>query len=139
MKTLAVFIQWVFAILATAIFSALAVALQLGVMAMIDEFLQVGGPTGSSSLIVILSLSLSLPCFFMGAAVLGAPSAWALRRLNLDHPVSAALLGGSLSTVAGAMLLGSIMGFAGLGLASALPLAGAIGGLTYRCMTATPD
>ncbi len=136
--TAAVFTRWVFAVLSTSIFGALTVALQLGAVGIINEIAGSKGSAGFAAFIVAASLMLALPCFLVGAAVLGPPLAWALRRMNLDRSAHAALAGGLLSTLTGAYLLGHELGFAGLAFSATLPLAGAIAGLTYREMMRKP-
>lgn len=136
--TVAVFVRWIFAVLATTLLAALTVALQWVTLAIITPFTASEGSAGFAVLMVPVSLMLALPCFLVGAAVLGAPSAGALTRLKLDRAWPAALLGGWLSTLGGAILLCHAFGLAGLMFAAALPLAGAIGGLTYREMMRKP-
>lgn len=136
--TIALFTRWIFAVLATTLFAALAVALQWLALAIITTFTASEGSAGFAAFMIPISLMLALPCFFLGTLVLGAPSAWALTRLKLDRAWPAALLGAGLSTLGGAILLGHAFGLAGLMFAAALPLAGAIGGLTYREMMRKP-
>ncbi len=136
--TISVFTRWIFAVLATTLFAALAVALQWLALAIISTFAGDEGLAGLAIFIIPTSLILVLPCFLIGTALLCAPSAWVLTRLKLDHAWAAALAGGLLSTLGGAILLGHALGFTGLAFAAALPLAGAIGGLTYREMMRKP-
>ncbi|MGW8706319.1 hypothetical protein ACWGLL_12910 [Brevundimonas sp. NPDC055814] len=136
--TAAVFTRWVFAVLATSIFGALTVALLWLALAIINTFITGEGSAAFAAFIVPISLMLALPCFLVGAAVLGAPSAWALTRLKLDRAWPAALAGGLLATLGGASLLSHALGLTGMMFAVALPLAGAIGGLTYREMMRKP-
>lgn len=136
--TISVFTRWIFAVLATTLFATLAVALQWLALAIISTFAGDESLARLAIFIIPISLILVLPCFLIGTAVLCAPSAWVLTRLKLDRAWAAALAGGLLSTLGGAILLGHALGFTGLAFAAALPLAGAIGGLTYREMMRKP-
>ena len=98
----------------------------------------VDGSAGSACLIAAAGFYLSLPCFFLGVAILGAPAAWTLAQLRRDRPLPTGLLGGAISTLVGAIVLSNSLGFTGLVFASALPLAGAITGLTYRELMKPP-
>ncbi|WP_313001500.1 hypothetical protein [Brevundimonas sp.] len=136
---LAVLARWIVAVAASSILAALTVAAQLGILTMMGALLGGDGSAGSAYLIATASFYLSLPCFFLGVAILGAPAAWTLTRLKGDRAIPAGLLGGAVSTLIGAIVLSSSLGFTGLVFASTLPLAGAITGLTYRELMKSPN
>ena len=135
---LAVLGRWIAAVAASSVLAALTVAAQLGIGAMMGALPGADGSAGSACLIAATGFYLSLPCYFLGVAILGAPAAWTLAQLRCDRPLPTGLLGGAISTLVGAIVLSNSLGFTGLVFASALPLAGAITGLTYRELMKPP-
>ncbi|WP_312781241.1 hypothetical protein [Brevundimonas sp.] len=136
---LAVVGRWIVAVFASSVLAALTVAAQFGVVAVVGELLGAQGSAASACLIAGAGFYLSLPCFFLGVAILGAPAARRLTRLKLDHALPIGLLGGAISTLVGAIVLSSTLGSTGLVFAFTLPLAGATLGLTYRELMKPPS
>ena len=130
--------RWLLAVTCTAVLAAIAFTLQVSGALMIEEAQNTGHSSSNAGLVAVISLFLAAPCFFIGTILFGAPMAWAMTRNQLDRPLPTALAAGSLSTTVGALLLYSALGGGSLKLALALPLAGAVGGLTFREMTKSP-
>ncbi len=128
MKLIQSMVHWLFAAFSSATGAALTLALQLGAVSLVLERRSIG----EAYLVMLVSLMVAAPIFLAGAAVLGAPVASFMGKRQLSRSLPAAVTGATLSTTTGLALLWAMLGPSGLPLATALPLAGAVGGLIFR-------
>lgn len=128
MRLIQSIVRWLFAAFCSATGATLTFALQLGVVSLVLE----RRPIGEAYLVMLVSLMVAAPIFLAGAAVLGAPAASFMEKRQLNRPLPIAVTGATLTTTTGLALLWAMLGPSGLPLATALPLAGAVGGLVFR-------
>lgn len=127
-------IRWMCALTCTSAAAACAYAAQVAAAVWLGESYGASSP-GASAYVGLASFALAAAAFLCGVAVLGAPAAFIMNRRGWTRLSHVAVVGGALATLIGGGLLTASLGWAGLALTLALPIAGAVGGVTFHALT----
>ena len=131
MRLLGRMTQYVWAMMFSAVVAATVCALQVTILVMIGEAPPSSG-SGVAQLVGLLSFVIAAPAFFLGLLLVGLPTWFVAQQRGWTRYRHAAIAGAVEATLVGALLLTPAMSFAVTILATCLPLAGAVGGMTFR-------
>lgn len=127
-------VRWMCALACTSAAAAGTYAAQLAAIVWLDELYGTSS-SGVSGYVGLVSFALAAAAFLCGVTVLGAPVAFIMKRQGWIRPHHAAVGGCALATLIGGGLLTASLGWSGLALALALPISGAVGGVTFHALT----
>ena len=127
MKALGTVWMLFLAVICSGLLAAVAFGAQLGLVSALTGDL-------AGSVFGLIAAAFAVPAFMLGAA-LGGVSTWLLlRRTKWNTPMSAAILGGSLTSVVGGLIFLVTSGGEAWPLMLPFPAAGAVGGCIFQHM-----